>query len=202
MPAVPQPPVGLPHGLVFDHLRELAEILAGVRDEVQLRAEPSKGDAPWGLGCSTYERSCFAVQQLAGRVGWTKVLDGTLQFVFTVDGVPMRFFHGPPDSTPARYRRLPPVERVSLQSALAFPEGEAVHALRVAVDTDVEGMTTRVWLLQVWEDGSVVQRWELWSRKDGEATAPRPAPVELGPPAVSFGRPPSKQVKDGGDGAS
>jgi hypothetical protein len=201
MPPTIPAPTDLPHGLVFEHLAHVAELLAIARDGVQAGAEPEKGDGPWGVGCVTYERSCYAVLQLSARVDWAEVLDGTLQFVFTIDDVPMRFFHGPPDSTPARYRRSPAVERLSLQAALAFPDGEPLPALRVAVDTNDAGLTSSVWLLQTWEDETPMRRWEIWRREADDQGATGPAPIDLGPPTVSFGRPPAAAIEDGRDGA-
>jgi hypothetical protein len=103
------------------------------------------------------------------------VLDETHRFVFLVDGVPVRFFHG--DAEEPTRRTLRRQETEAEQLTLALGDAGAAEGLkfRFAVETGDDGAVTRVVFLALrGEEGHVECSWPVPLAVDDEL-APGPS---------------------------
>lgn len=145
--------------LTQERLGIIAGLICSARHEVVLLHEPNKGDTPWSLGCRAYVRACHAISQAAQfrYREWLRVIeDDGLHFVFTIGGVPLRFYRGLMDESNPRYRIRKLPEIVAQQSAFAFMKELAFQemVLRLNFETDNRGEVARVSLVRLESRGN------------------------------------------------
>lgn len=181
--------------LTDEKLRTLADILMATRHEALRDHNPGSGDTGWGLGCRVYERSCHAIAQASEQWDWLEVLDHPLHFVFTVDGIPLRFGRGDPDDPNPRLLRRGANEQEAQQLAFEFADdpGLIEWRWRLILETDPDTLEpTRVVLVQVSGDAVVKGQW-IVSGPPALLANDLPArpsePINLGPPSVRAKRP-------------
>lgn len=173
-------------------LQTLAKILVDTRQDALRDHDLSKGDTNWGLGCRVYERTCFAIELATKSHEWLTVLDHPLHFVFTLDGMPMRFGRGDADEPNPRLLRRGPNEQEAHQLALEFADDPGLlnwlWRLIVEVDSDTL-VVARVVLIQVSSDGVVKEQWTITLPpeflKDPPATSARGSSRQLPKPKVT-----------------
>ena len=147
-------PSKLHPSLTKERLGILANLIRSARHDVVLLHEPNKGDTPWSLGCRAYARACHAIAQAAQfRYGeWLRVIEGDgLHFVFTIGGVPLRFYRGLMEETNPRYRLRKLPEIAAQQRAFAFMQDPAFQemVLRLNYQTDSQGDIDRISLVRL-----------------------------------------------------
>jgi len=144
-----------------DRLVFLATAIKQVRHAALLVHEPSKGDTNWGLGCRVHERTCFAIKEASDDQTWLDVIDPSLHFVFSIGGVPIRFYRGDAESPNPRFlsRRYPEIE--AQQLAFEFPVEDREWLWRMAIETDIDGEVMRIVMVQVSETGEIKNMWTI-----------------------------------------
>jgi hypothetical protein len=126
--------------LTQERLSILANAIRRVRSECVALYEPENGDGDWSLGCRVYQRTFFAIKQLATTVDWLTINQELkpLQFSFGVGSVPLRFYKGDPEDPPSRYLSLSQGEFDHIQMSFEFeglPSPDTILRLAVAVDS-------------------------------------------------------------------
>ena len=158
--------------LKADRLIVIAQLLADVRLGALADHSPKKGDGSWSLGCRIYERSINGIQKLVERGvhPWLGLVHrNQLEFCFSIGLVPMRFYHETDHRRPVQ-TSLPELE--ALQTAFPFAgEPELDKVLRIAYETDEDGLPDGFYLVQVTK-GSSKKPYRVWP-------IPQSAPFEI-----------------------
>lgn len=144
-----------------DRLTTIANIIKQVRHEALLVHEPSKGDTNWGLGCRVHERTCYAINEATDYHTWLDVIDPSLHFVFSIGGVPIRFYRGEAENPNPRQlnRRYPEIEAQQLAFDYLFENSQWLW--RMAIETDNDGEVMRIVMVQVSESGDINNLWTI-----------------------------------------
>lgn len=144
-----------------DRLQLLAELFATCRDGALDSYDPGAGETAWSLGCRSYERITFAIEQLAlaGAHPWLSLVQGRMpgeQFVFRVGSQPVKFYTGSPTRPNARTLR---VDHPEIRALNLLPTDDGLPAgawvWRIAIGVDAEGKVAQVTILQATRGGSV-----------------------------------------------
>jgi len=100
-----------------------------------------------------YARSCYRVKQLAQRQAWLSIIEEEPKpiFTFAIEGIPIRFYKGPPEDPPANY--LVTTYGELLQRQLFKDLRPLDKILRISVETDREGRVSTVKLVELDEAG-------------------------------------------------
>ena len=108
--------------LTQTRLTTLASEIRRVRSECVALHTPEDGDGDWSLGCRVYQRTFFAIRELAKIVDWLTINPElkALQFSFSVGSVPLRYYKGDPDDPPSRYLTHSDGELQHLQTLFRF----------------------------------------------------------------------------------
>lgn len=131
--------------LTRDRLIEVARLISYGRNDALDRHNPSVGDNTWTLGCSAFQFQRFRISAACagGKYPWLSLIDPSMQFVFKIGSVPVRFYAGPAEEPNSRTlsQSFPELHQLSL-----FPrESEARgYAHRIAVETDFDGAVTAI----------------------------------------------------------
>lgn len=162
-------------GLTPARLRVVGNLIRKARRHVSLRYEPDRGDDAWTQGCRAYRWSCHAIEMAADSEDhpWLKVVNSGLQFVFSVAGTPLRFYRGEPDEPPGRYRHRTFEELRVVQESLPLDVAPFPAVMRLAVETDAQGLVTEVSLVRLTKEGEPLNVWVV------------PGPEEDGPDGLS-----------------
>jgi hypothetical protein len=88
---------------------------------------------------------------------WLEVLDDfehkTLRFTFAIGGLPVRFYRGTPNDPPSSSLATTYTELHQLQKAFDFGvEFEPAKILRLAIETDAKGLSSKITLVELSED--------------------------------------------------
>ena len=138
--------------LTQPRLTLLANTIRVVPSECVALHQPEAGDGDWSLGCRVYQRTFFAIKELAKTVDWLTINQElkALQFSFSVGSVPLRYYKGDPDDPPSRYLMHSEGELQHIQLCFEF-EGipSANTILRLAVDVDATRQASSVSLVEI-----------------------------------------------------
>lgn len=172
-----------------ERIIEVARILRDVRHDALPDHDPMKGDTNWGLGTRVSERSWHALREAVDQHHWLRIINPGKHFIFSIGGVPFRFYRGRPEKPNSRMLARQYQEIRQHQIAFQFYQENTEYFWRFAVETDIFGEVFRVVVAQVSEQGDVKMMWEVpLSEKVsalGSTTAPKPSGVELPPPIIS-----------------
>lgn len=167
--------------LTDPRLRIVAQMIQDVRHEAVTTHEPHVGDDAWVLGVRAYKRTCFAIAKasIGAHKEWLSVieteererarellapsvLNPELHFVFSIGGVPLRFYRGAADEPTNKSLKRHYPEITAHQFVMEYvPEPIFDRILRLAVETDDLGEVTRVVLVQLDEDGIPHNPWDI-----------------------------------------
>jgi hypothetical protein len=181
-------PWSIHQDLTRERLVAVAQLILTGRNDALDRHDPNVGGDPWTLGCSAFQYQRYQITKavLDRRFAWLSILDSSMQFIFQIGAVPMRFYRGDAEEPTARTLRQAYPEL--LQASLFPPTSEArEYAHRLAVETDIEGAVTSIKYVAMSGD-SAEYFWEI--PLVGVITPIRPVGVtpaegvELPPPAV------------------
>jgi hypothetical protein len=174
--------------LTQSRLTVLANEIRRVRSECVALHQPEAGDGDWSLGCRVYQRTFFAIKELAKTVDWLTINQElkALQFSFSVGSVPLRYYKGDPDDPPSRYLMHSDGELQHIQLCFEF-EGlpSANTILRLAVDVDATRQASSVSLVEIDEFKEVIGKYRI--PFDVQTTNVRPMqtpPVNM-PPIIA-----------------
>jgi hypothetical protein len=134
------------------YLSILANLIRRVRDECVKLHQPQLGDGDWCLGSRVYQRTYFAITQLANQVDWIAINTEMkhLQFSFSIGNVQLRFFKGDPEDPPTRYLSRTPGEQIARQLCFEFdgiPTADTI--LRLAVKVDATRRASSISLVEI-----------------------------------------------------
>lgn len=172
-------------GLKPERLWEVGRVLAEARNSAQRAKNEALGDTAWSTGCVAYDRGRQAVIDLQEQAPWLKVRNAGMQFLFTLGGVPMRFYHSAEFHPPERYVHASMEEEQFLQGQLGFMDGIDDARWRVRVKTDARGIADRIYLVRLAGRKKVLGYWPIWKRDEGTAGQGLPESRPLAPPSVS-----------------
>lgn len=189
--------------LTADRLAMVGKLLAEVRGEALQEFDPARGDRAWGYGCKVYERCCARIEQAATMVDWLEIIEPPLHFVFAIGRVPIRFYHGLPESPRLNSLWRNPPELDQHQEAFAFLDQEDDGWFwRIAVVSDTEGSVVEVVVFQARDSSETRYRWSIPLDQPMSVLASLgsiPDPVELPPAEVGVPVADENVHEDAGD---
>lgn len=132
--------------LARDHLITIGKLIERGRNHALDRFDPSIGCTPWTVGCEAFAFQKFEIESAALDLDWLEIIDPTMQFIFSVGGVPVRFYRGEPDDPTARTLKqsFSELKQLSLFGADELVKLTAEPAYRFAIETDVDGALTAI----------------------------------------------------------
>jgi hypothetical protein len=144
-------------GLTLERLQIIARLLADVRKGVVEHMRPEEGDLHFGMwvaGTMAYARTAYRITTMAqsGDYLWLSIVDGTMQFTFAIDGVPVRVFKGDPEKPSRSAQKKSPRESVAQLMLFEMEEmgsGDLDWQWRIAVEPEPTGEVFRITLVQV-----------------------------------------------------
>lgn len=150
--------------LTQESLCIVAEVIRQARQDTLALYDPTGGDNAWSHGCRAYVRSVFALEQASKKFPWLTILPEVerLRSTFAIGGVPFRFYRGNADEPPTHYLATTFAEVKQLQWALKLDRLRPTdRILRIAVETDAQGKTMDVTLVEVDEAGNVINSYVI-----------------------------------------
>lgn len=178
-------------GLTASRLITIGQLIQSGRAKALDRFDPSIGCTGWTVGCEAFSFQRHEIVQATATYNWLDVLDSSMQFVFSVGGVPVRFYRGEPDEPSSRTLKqtFPELQQLSLFAPEELSKLGNGRVYRFAVETDFDGSLNAVTFVvldgqtpvMAWPiplDGSVTKIAPLWGEKDEG--------VELPPPMVGI----------------
>jgi hypothetical protein len=176
-------PWELTPALLQDRLETLARVAVSTRNRAFAEADRAAGDTNWGLACKAHERLMHALSELVNRGAhpWLGLVRDGLYVMPLVDGVPVRLYRGAADKPSSRHLDAVRLEHERWQAnapqmAFDFMSGVSSDGpwyWLMAMETDANGMVTRVVFVQANDAGQTRHPWEC----PLEASAPEKAPV-------------------------
>ena len=171
-------------GLTLDRLVTVADIIREARDHAADDHRPDMGEGNWSLGVRCYERTCRALREATETNQWLSVVTGPqggpVHFVVSIGGHAVRFYHGPPESVPGRYRQASFPEMAEQQQLALELGGDlpAGRALRIAIENDGNGRPESISLVEIGSDTGNTLRQFLIPPPSLGAVAPFGGPAE------------------------
>ncbi len=184
--------------LTRERLVTVAQLIKQGRNTALNRFDPSIGCTGWNVGCDAFSFQRHQIIEASTHIDWLEVLDPSMQFVFSIGNIPVRFYRGEPDEPNDRTLK----QTFSELRQLSLFSGEELIKIstpvyRFAVETDFDGSLTAITFVVLageqpvltWPvplDEPVTKVSPLWIEgSDG---------VDLPPAVVGI---PSKKKKDG-----
>lgn len=147
--------------LTTERLVSVGEMIRRGRAEAVEQHAPELGDDGWTLGCRAYKFCCYRIEEgsISGDgVNWLTVQDSSLRFMFSIGGVPFRFYRGDADGPPSKTCKVSYPELSQL--AMTFMGSNQDFAYRIAVETDFDGSVLTVKFV-VLSDEKPIFTWEI-----------------------------------------
>jgi hypothetical protein len=141
-----------------EYLSTVADIIRQARTAALKRYDAAHGDDSWVHGVTAFAWSKFALTEGTKEYPWLTSLDAIprLRATFAICGRPFRFDRGMPEEPPSRYLTRTFAEIRQFQLVLKFDgAGSLDKILRIAVETNEQGETTDVTLVEVDKRGRV-----------------------------------------------
>jgi hypothetical protein len=132
--------------LARDRLILIAQLIQRGRNLALDRFDPGVGCTAWTLGCEAFVFQRHQIIEAAEDIDWLGILDPTMQFVFSIGGVPARFYRGEPEEPNTRTLRqtFSELHELSLFSADELVKLTPEPLYRFAVETDIDGSTAAI----------------------------------------------------------
>ena len=182
-------PWDYPSDLTAERLTLIARLIIQGRKDALDRHDTSIGDDAWTLGCKAFAYGKFRIVEAdeTDTHPWLRIVDSSMQFVFTIGAVPVRFYHGTADEPNQRTLRQSFPELRQLDLGFESEDEGRDLAYRFAVETDIDGSVLRVIFVGLRGEDSVLN-WEVPISAEVRTlhiARSEPAPgVELPPPSV------------------
>lgn len=150
------------NALSRDRLVMIAKLIERGRNNALDRFDPSIGCTPWTVGCEAFAFQKREIEAASAELTWLEILDPSMQFVFSIDGVPFRFYRGEPDDPTARTLKqsYSELKQLSLFGADELVKLATDPAYRFAIETDLEGALTAITCVVLAGDTPVLT-WEI-----------------------------------------
>ncbi|WNG34419.1 hypothetical protein F0U61_12835 [Archangium violaceum] len=186
-------------GLTLDRLQIIARLLADIRERVSLHLEPEEGDLHFGMwvaGTMAHARTAYQLTRMvfSGDYSWLSIVDGSMQFTFAIDRVPVRVFKGDPEKPSRSAQKKSPREAMIQLALFEMKEmggGDLDWQWRIAVEPEPTGEVFRITLVQVNVTAGVVNVRNLFvipfrdtARALTDVASTRHDGVELPPPPI------------------
>jgi hypothetical protein len=186
--------------LTQQQLGIVADIIRQARQATLILYDPIGGDNGWSHGCRAHVRSVFALTEASKQYPWLTVLPEIerLRATFAIAGRPFRFYRGIPQEPPTNYLATTFAEVRQLQWVLKLDGLRPIDKiLRIAVETDAQGATADITLVEVDEAGNVTNSYAIPPGTARSNVQPaQVAAIDLPAPAVE----PKKTEKQKVDG--
>ena len=135
---MPKLPWDYHEDLSLDRLQLVAKVLRDTRRDTVALHDPAAGDTSWSLGCRVYARSTEMLTRVADSLWpWLIIVQSSLEFVFKVGAVPLRFFHGDANRPDAQHLKV--VEAEARQLGFAFGDASVDLVWRIVVESNIAG---------------------------------------------------------------
>ncbi len=174
--------------LTRDRLITIAQLIRKGRNDALDHFNPSIGCMGWNLGCDAFSCQRHQIIEASSVVDWLGILNPGMQFLFSIGGVPCRFYRGEPDEPSKRTLKqsFSELRQLSLFGVEELVKLTAEPIYRFAVETDIDGSLVAVtfvildgeepvltWLIPL--DEPVAKVSPLWI--EGSEGIALPAPV-------------------------
>jgi hypothetical protein len=173
-----------------EYLSIVANIIRQARKETLKLYDPVRGDNSWSHGVRAFVWSKFGLIEGSKAYPWLSLLDEVprLRATFAICGRPFRFYRGIPEEPPSNYLSTTFAEIRQLQWVLKL-DGDGLRPidriLRIAVETDEQGETTDITLVEVDEVGNVTNSYAIPPAVAKSNVIPAHAPaIDVQPPVV------------------
>lgn len=132
--------------LARDRLVAVAKLIERGRNRALDRFDPLAGCTGWTLGCEAFAFQKHEIETASFDIDWLEVLNPTMQFVFAIGGVPVRFYRGEPDDPNVRTLKqtFSELQQLSLFGADELVKLAAEPLYRFAIETDLDGAITAI----------------------------------------------------------
>ena len=129
-----------------DRLITIAKLLERGRNDALDRFDPTIGSIGWTVGCDAFAFAKHQIETAAAEIDWLEILDPSMHFIFSIGGVPVRFYRGDPVEPNARTLKQSFSE---LHELSLFGSDELVSLApepmyRFAIETDIDGAITQI----------------------------------------------------------
>ncbi len=91
--------------LTEDRLVEIGRLIKVGRNHALDRYDPTVGCDAWTVGCEAFKFQCYQIENASYDLPWLEVLNSSMEFVFSIGGVGMRFYRGEPSDPHERTLR-------------------------------------------------------------------------------------------------
>lgn len=132
--------------LTEDRLILIGQLIRQGRNDALDRYDQAIGCDGWTVGCEAFAFQKHQIITAAEHTDWLEILNPSMEFVFAIGGVPVRFYRG--DATDPHERTLRQTFAELNQMTLFESEELERPGLnllrRFAVETDIDGSITRI----------------------------------------------------------
>lgn len=174
--------------LTLPRLQLLEKLLRDVRHSALRLHDPVGGDDNWSLGCRIYARSRNTIAQMEAQWDWLRIVKDQQQFIFAVDGVPIRFFRGDSES-PSAHNLQVALEEMHQMELCYGSEGPFELIWRIAIETSSAGEVLRIVLIGAHSEGGIDMRFVIPQDDTIAIFTPPQVPIKRGvqlpPPSVT-----------------
>lgn len=132
--------------LTEDRLVTIGQLIRQGRNDALDRYDQAIGCDGWTVGCEAFAFQKYQIIKAAEHADWLEILNPSMEFVFGIEGVPIRFYRG--EATDPHERTLRQTFAELNQMSLFASEELDRPGLRLlrrfAVETDIDGSITRI----------------------------------------------------------
>jgi hypothetical protein len=186
--------------LTQERLSIVAQIIRQARRDTLILFDPLGGDNSWSHGCRAYVRSIFALTEASKKFPWLTVVPEVerLRSTFAIGGIPFRFYRGIAEEPPTHYLATTFGEVRQLQWALKIDGLRPIdRVLRIAIETDAQGETTEITLVEVDEAGNITNSYPIpLATAKSNVILARAVAIDLPAPTVEAKRNEDQKVQD------
>lgn len=171
--------------LTLENLAFVATLMRDVRDGAARLHDAEAGDTNWSFGCRVYSRTLVQMRRAAFTTPWLTVLPEThdLRFTFTIGAVPLKFYKGDADEVPQKLLRPSFAELEQMDLVFESDGVDCTNLLRIAVESDLFGKTSRVTLVEVDESGIPLRVFRI-PLDVANVVEMKPKPINVDPPIL------------------
>lgn len=129
-----------------NRLISIAQLIQRGRNEALDRFDPAVGCTGWTVGCEAFAFQRHQIIMASTNLDWLEIVDPSMQFVFSIGGVPVRFYRGEPDDPTSRTLKqsFPELAQLSLFSREELEKLGSQTLYRFAVETDIDGSLSAI----------------------------------------------------------
>jgi hypothetical protein len=132
--------------LTEERLVMIGQLIRQGRNDALDRYDQSMGCDGWTVGCEAFAFQKHQIIKAAGHTDWLEILNPSMEFVFSIGGIPVRFYRGEAADPHERTLRqtFAELNQMSLFGSEELERAGARLLHRFAVETDFDGSITRI----------------------------------------------------------